>query len=145
MKNMAILDLGGIISNIIVCADDFPEIPNERVDISDSPWLRIGDPIDLEAPANSSETSEVRQREFQAILDSLDKQQIRPLATLYVLSTSETPELSPEDKDILYRTEMQKQAYRNSYDTLLATPIKDWTPLVEAEYVRLTTPVVTAE
>lgn len=28
-----------------------PEAPNERIDITSSPWLRIGDPIDLEDPS----------------------------------------------------------------------------------------------
>lgn len=142
MKNMANLDKGGLISNIIVCEDTFPEVPNERIDITDSPWLRIGDPIDLEAPEALPETVESRKAEFSYLLDNLDKQQIRPLATLYVLAKEGTGTTSPEDEDILYRTEMQKQAYRNLYDTLMSTPIKDWTALVEAEYVRLTTPVV---
>ena len=142
MKHMAVLDKGGLISNIIVCEDNFPEVPNERVDITDSPWLRIGDPIDLEAPEALSETVESRKAEFSYLLDNLDKQQVRPLATLYVLAKEGTGATSPEDEDILYRTEMQKQAYRNLYDVLMTTPIKDWNSLVEAEYVRLTTPVV---
>lgn len=37
MKVMAILDKGGIINNIIMRADDFPEAPNERIDITSSP------------------------------------------------------------------------------------------------------------
>lgn len=78
--------MGGIINNIIMCADDFPEAPNERIDITSSPWLRIGDPIDLEDPSTIElETIEAREQEFMARMDNLDKQQIRPLATLYVL------------------------------------------------------------
>lgn len=60
---MAILDKGGIINNIIMCADDFPEAPNERIDITSSPWLRIGDPIDLEDPSTIElETIEAREQ-----------------------------------------------------------------------------------
>ena len=126
--------MGGIINNIIMCADDFPEAPNERIDITSSPWLRIGDPIDLEDPSTIElETIEAREREFMARMDNLDKQQIRPLATLYVLKQA-----SPEDENILYMTEMQKQAYRNMRETLMKTPIRDWVKVVEDEYVRLT-------
>lgn len=134
MKVMAILDKGGIINNIIMCADDFPEAPNERIDITSSPWLRIGDPIDLEDPSTIElETIEVREQEFMARMGNLDKQQIRPLATLYVLKQA-----SPEDENILYMAEMQKQAYRNVHDELMITAIRDWQPIVEAEYVRIT-------
>lgn len=134
MKVMAILDKGGIINNVIMCADDFPEAPNERIDITSSPWLRIGDPIDLEDPSTIElETIEAREREFMARMDNLDKQQIRPLATLYVLKQA-----SPKDENILYMTEMQKQAYRNMRETLMKTPICDWVKVVEDEYVRLT-------
>lgn len=134
MKVMAILDKGGIINNVIMCADDFPEAPNERIDITSSPWLRIGDPIDLEDPSTIElETIEAREREFMARMDNLDKQQIRPLATLYVLKQA-----SPEDENILYMTEIQKQAYRNMRETLMKTPIRDWVKVVEDEYVRLT-------
>lgn len=134
MKVMAILDKGGIINNVIMCADDFPEVPNERIDITSSPWLRIGDPIDLEDPSTIElETIEAREREFMARMDNLDKQQIRPLATLYVLKQA-----SPEDENILYMTEIQKQAYRNMRETLMKTPIRDWVKVVEDEYVRLT-------
>lgn len=133
MKVMAILDKGGIINNVIMCADDFPEAPNERIDITSSPWLRIGDPIDLEDPSTIElETIEARKREFMARMDNLDKQQIRPLATLYVLKQA-----SPEDENILYTAEMQKQAYRNMRETLMKTPIRDWVKVVEDEYVRL--------
>lgn len=34
--------------------------------------------------------------------------------------------------------EMQKQAYRNVHDELMITAIRDWQPIVEAEYVRIT-------
>ena len=42
------------------------------------------------------ETIEAREQEFMARMDNLDKQQIRPLATLYVLKQA-----SPEDENIL--------------------------------------------
>ena len=41
MKNMAVIDKGGIVTNIIVCADDFPEIPNKRIDGYESGILLI--------------------------------------------------------------------------------------------------------
>lgn len=133
-KTMAVLDKGGLIANIITCPEDFPEVPNERVDITASPWLRIGDPIDLEDPSLINlENLEAREREFMARMDNLDKQQIRPLATLYILKQQ-----SPEDENILYMTEMQKQAYRNLHDDLMTIPIRDWMPLVESEYTRIT-------
>lgn len=138
MKNMAVIDKGGIVTNIIVCVDDFPEIPNKRIDITDTPWVRIGDPIDIEDPSVIvTETLEAREDEFVARLDRLDAQQIRPMATLYLLMKGKQ-ETSVEDENILYMTEMQKQAYRNMRETLMKTPIRDWVKVVEDEYVRLT-------
>lgn len=137
MKNMAVIDKGGIVTNIIVCADDFPEIPNKRIDITDTPWVRIGDPIDIEDPSVIvTETLEAREDEFVARLERLDAQQIRPMATLYLLM-KEKQETSVEDENILYMAEMQKQAYRNTRETLMKTPIRDWIKVVEDEYVRL--------
>ena len=59
------------------------------------------------------------------------------MATLYLLM-KEKQETSVEDENILYMTEMQKQAYRNMRETLMKTPIRDWVKVVEDEYVRLT-------
>lgn len=120
MYRYAILIGEGQIENIITYDTRIPDTPT-CVNITDSPWLRIGDMLDTPEPSPSyspKTTWQVNNEVFDNYMEYLDKLQNRPLASIIAAqSKQEEPNAADVAKLTLY--EDRKNYLREQRTSLL--------------------------